>query len=286
MLLSIFPKAKSLPKSKEEKEIESRFASRPHLPEKVEVNTSDDLINIVTSFVWSPSIFKNARLKEEFVSTDFLVLDVDHGLTIEEAEKRVEESGLTCLAVPTTSHKKEHHRFRLIFPLVRTITNMEDYIASMEDLITNGFPECDIAVAHNCAAFYFGSTLDDGFFIEGELLEPIKAPKPVKQAFTRPSSKSIIKVTEDLKETIRQLYGEDREFIPEAISNFLLNAHTGLPGSWTTSLNSFVFVLSLQGIEYDVVYDLVEQLAPESLTKRDIDTINYAYRDGIKHREG
>ena len=47
MKISIFPKAKALPKSKEEKNKESKFTSKPHYPELVTVNDEDDLIEVL-----------------------------------------------------------------------------------------------------------------------------------------------------------------------------------------------------------------------------------------------
>lgn len=286
MKLSIFSKAKPLP-TKEEKPHEAKFASRPYLPEVVEVTTEDDIINVITNYAWSPTIFKHARLKEEFVSTDFLVLDIDSGLTIQEAESRVKEAGLICLCAPSTSHKPEAHRFRIIFPLSRTITKIEEFEASMENLINEGFPECDIGVARNPCAFYFGSTLNDGFWIEdGTLLEPVKAAKEeaIKRS-NRPSSESKIPVDASISDLVKELYGQDKEFIPEAVSFFIKNASSGLSGEWTVSTNSFVYTLALQNIEEDIIYDIVEYLAPEPLDKRDIDCIKRAYRDGQRDRE-
>lgn len=285
MKLSVFKKAKPLPTNKEEKHEEAKFASRPHLPEVVNIRNSDELIEIVTNYVYSPSVFKKHRLKDEFVSSDFLVLDIDEGLTIDEAEIRVKESGYACLCVPSTSHTPEAHRFRLIFPLSRTITNIEDFEASMKDLIENGFPECDPIVANNPAAFYFASTLEDGFFLTGELLEPIRAKKPLEQTFARPNTESRVKVSDDIKETIRSLYGEDRTYIPECLEYFLKNGSSGLKGEWTCTVNAVCFTLALQGLDHQTIHDLIESIAPNPLDKKDIYTINYAVKDGQKERE-
>lgn len=282
--ISIFPKAKGLPKNKAEKNYESKFASRPHLPEVVEVNTEDELIAIVTKYVWSPSIFKKARLQEDFVSTDFLVLDIDSNLTIDEAYQRVEEASVTCLCAPSTSHTPDKQRFRLIFPLAKTITKVDDFLASMEDL-TESFPEADPIVKSNFCAFYFASTLDDGFWLEGDMLEPVLAKVQEAPKYSTNDGNSTIKVDMSIDEIVTELYGEKREFIPEAVDHFLKNAHTGLPGTWNSSLNRCVFVLSLQGVEEDVIMDLMEHLAPYDLDKSDLATIRHSYRDGEKFRE-
>ncbi len=124
MKLSIFPKAEALPKSKEEKSRQAWYTSKPHLPEIINVSTDQELIDVICSSAWSPSIFDGFRNQNNFISTDFMVLDIDENMTIEEAEKVVHELDVCCLCIPSTSFTSDHHKFRLIFPLSRAITNL------------------------------------------------------------------------------------------------------------------------------------------------------------------
>lgn len=283
MRLSIFPKTNPLPKGKEEKNKAAKTAIQPVV---VEIESDQVLIETVTSYCWSPFVFKGNRKQDNFVSTDWAVLDIDSNLTLEEAEKIISEAGFTCLALPTTSHTPDAHRFRLVLPLSRTITNTEDYVATMEDLRL-AFPMADSSCVTDWSRLYFSSTNDDGFWIEGDLLEPVKAPVKPKKGATRqfdPSKK--VRVEGDIKELIKELYGEDRESVPEVVDFFLKNCSTGLEGNWITTINSFVFTLSLQSVELDVIYDLILYLAPRGeLTKRDEDTIERAYKDGAEARD-
>jgi len=132
MKLSIYPRVNFLPKNKDEKALQSRLASNPNLPQEMLVNTEEDLIKAVTSYGWSPSIFSGVRHNDNFVSTDFMSLDIDSGLLIEDAEKRVQKLGLACLCLPSPSHTSEAHRFRLIIPLAKTILNYEDFDATWD----------------------------------------------------------------------------------------------------------------------------------------------------------
>lgn len=273
---------KPLP-TKAEKSKESRYASSPHLPEVAEISTEDDLLNCVTSFAWSPFIFKGPRLKENFISTDFLVLDIDQGLTVEESEKRIEESGFACLCVTTTSHRKDHHRYRLILPLSRTITKVEDFEASIADLM-EAFPESDPA-CKDYARFFFGSTVENGYWIDGDLLEPISAPESIKETYNRSNTSKAILVDASIEELIVELYGEPREVIPEAVSHFLVNAHTGLSGSWNNSISRCCYVLGLQNIDFETVEQLMEYVSPEKLDKSDRSTIIRSWNDGQRDRE-
>ena len=84
MRLSIFPKCKALPSSKEEKQKYARFTSRPHLPEIVEIRNENDLIDIVTKYSWSTFVFEDFRRQDGFISTDFAVFDIDDGMRIED----------------------------------------------------------------------------------------------------------------------------------------------------------------------------------------------------------
>jgi hypothetical protein len=276
MLISIFPKAKAHPK-KDEKQSESKKCSTPFEPEVREVFTEDDLIEIVTKYAWSPSIFRKLRRMDNFIKADFMALDIDNGLTIDEAEIRVHTNKLTALALPSPSHTPEAHRFRLIFPLAKSIYNKETFDATWEKL-SEIFPELDKQCS-DCCRFYFGSTMDEGFWFEAEFLEP-ETPKIAHEHISR----EVIS-TEDFddKDILSFIYGEVPEVIPEAVAFFLANAHTGLEDhGWTMPLNACCFTLALQGIEDGIIYSVIEKVAPDKLDNRDLDTIERAINDGIK----
>jgi hypothetical protein len=292
MRISIFPQVKPLP-SKEEKPKEAKKTGiikdkktgeiiKEYLPEIVEIETEEDLLRVLSSYAWSPNVFKGARSQDNFKSTDFVVLDIDDGMTIEQAESIIETSGFTCLCMPSTSHTKEHHKFRLVFPLSRTINDKDTYSATMSDLVevfTCADPKC----VHDYARFYFSHRTDDGFWIEGDLLEPVEPPRTNVNSSTRRFDVSTkVRTSEDIKELIKDLYGEERDQISESVAYFIENAKNGLPGEWVISLNNCVLVLAYQGIDYDTIYDLIEYLAPNPLDKRDIATIKKAFEDGVR----
>lgn len=280
MKLSIFPKANYLPRSKEDKIALSKKVSNPNLPEIVEINTEEDLISIVTSTGWSPSIFSGFRHNDNFVSTDFMSLDIDSGLTIDEAEKRVQKLGLACLCLPSPSHTSEAHRFRLIIPLAKTIYNPEDFEATW-NWLHEQFPELDKQCS-DLARWYAPSRIDDGFWQDGDFLVPKKAPeKQIASHF----SEALVEVPDDLKDIVKLLYGKERETIPEAVEFFLTNAHTGLSGLWINSLNSFCFSLALSGVDDTIIREVVEKIAPNSLDDKDEYQIRRSVRDGRKARE-
>lgn len=281
MKLSIYPKVNFLPKNKDEKALQSKLASNPNLPQILEINTEEDLINAVTSYGWSPSIFSGVRHNDNFISTDFMSLDIDSGLRIEEAEKRVQSLGLACLCLPSPSHTQELHKFRLIFPMAKTILNPEDFDATW-DFLQKQFPELDTQCS-DYARWYAPSKMEDGFWQDGEFLVPKKAPQVQPSSFNLKETQ--VDVPEDLAEIVKLLYGKERETIPEAVEFFLTNAHTGLSGLWINSLNSFCFSLALSGVDGTLIQEVVEKIAPSALDNKDTYQISRAIKDGTKARE-
>jgi hypothetical protein len=281
MKLTIYPNANYLPRSKEDKIALSKKVSNPNMPEVVNVNTEEDLIRIVTSTGWSPSIFSGFRHNENFVSADFMSLDVDSGLTIEEAEFRVQKLGVACLCLPSPSHKPELHKFRLIFPLAKTIYNPDDFDATW-DWLHQQFPELDKQCS-DYARWYCMSKMEDGFWQDGEFLVPKKAPE--KQSLSFNLKETQVEVPEELSEIVKLLYGKERETIPEAVEFFLTNAHTGLSGMWMNALNSFTFSLALSGVDATLIEDVLVKIAPNELDSRDIYQIKRAIADGNKAKK-
>ena len=281
MKLSIYPKVNFLPKNKDEKALQSKLASNPNLPQILEIGTEEDLINAVTSYGWSPSIFSGVRHNDNFVSTDFMSLDIDSGLRIEEAEKRVQSLGLACLCLPSPSHTQELHKFRLIFPMAKTILNPEDFDATW-DFLQKQFPELDTQCS-DYARWYAPSKMEDGLWQDGEFLVPKKAPQVQPSSFNLKETQ--VDVPEDLADIVKLLYGKERETIPEAVEFFLTNAHTGLSGLWINSLNSFCFSLALSGVDGTLIQEVVEKIAPNALDNKDTYQISRAIKDGTKARE-
>lgn len=282
MQISIFPKAKAHPKSKEEKTRNSKYASSPYMPEVVNFSNEEELIDLITEYAWSPMVFETYRRESDFMKTDLIAFDIDDGMTIDEAEEVVESLELAALCMPSTSHSDEHHKFRLIFPLSRSIHDIDEYKETYMKL-AEFFP-VDPQCKDACR-FYYGSTMDDGFWKNGELYVPIKPKKKLSETFDRAKYAESIEVGEEVEDVVRALYEEDKEKIPEQIDFFIRNAHTGLPGSWHNSANSFIFTLGLQDVPFERVAAVFEELAPEPLDAHDEYLLERSYADGQAKRE-
>lgn len=270
MKISTFPKAKALPESKEEKNENAWYTSKPHLPEIVEISTEDDLIDIICNRAWSPSIFTEFRTQDNFISTDFIVLDIDEDMTIEEAEEKVHELDLICICIPSTSHSEENHRFRLIFPTLHSIKDKRSFEAT-NNYLADHFP-ADPSCLTDTARFFFGGKLVDGFFYEdGSLLKPVKPEKVRKQLNFNHEIRDYVSVGESIEELVESLYGEKRNKVPEQISYFLENAPDNLSGEWFHASNRFLFTCGLIGIEESIIMQVFFKLYPhEELTDKKV----------------
>ena len=280
--LSIFPKAKPHPENQREKSSEARFVSKPYMPEIVEFETEQDLIDVVCNNTWSPFLFKGYRKEVNFISTDVIAFDIDSGQTIEEAEAVVHKLDIACLCLPSTSHSDELHKFRLIFPLSKTITNVDDYKITYAVLAEhfNVDPACKDA-----ARFYYGSKQIDGFFYESELLTPTTFQKPKTGEIKRFNHKDNVVVGEGLKGLVESLYGEPRDSIPDTVSYFLEHAANGMKGEMYVRGNSFLFTSALMGCEKDRIMVVFYELYPYKVDSKVEYMVNKIIDEGYEARE-
>lgn len=282
MKLSIFPEAQPHP-SKEDKRTEAFKFSAPYLPKIVTIVDDETLVKYVCNYAWSPSIFDGVRKADNFVSCDFLVYDIDQGMTIDEADSILCGTNYCYLILPSPSHSEANHRFRIILPLAHSILDQETFDATWQkgaELFKCVDPQC----SDSCRA-YFGSRDNDGFAdFSKDFFIPVK-PKKIAPEFTgfSASTTTMLLVSEDIKEVVKYLYGEERDKVPEAVDYFLKNAHTGLEGHWTNSLNRCAFSLALSEVPEDRIYEVLESLCPNGgLDKKDLDQVKRAIRDGQK----
>lgn len=95
---------------------------------------------------WSPCLFSGQRrLESEFVGADLAVLDVDSGMTLEQAQEITRDFSIAILT--SRNHQKDKRgvtadRFRMIIPLESRITGLKDYRATMQALRAR-FPAAD-----------------------------------------------------------------------------------------------------------------------------------------------
>lgn len=224
-------------------------------------------------------MFEEYRSQDGFCSADVLAFDIDHGQTIEEAEAMVHKLDIAALCIPSTSHSDDDHRFRLIFPLSKTITKADVYKATYAKIAEyfHVDPACK-----DTARFFFGGKLVDGFWFEGKLLDPIKPVRVEKAAVERYNSREAVVVGETIEELVVALFGEPRTKIPDCVAHFLENAPNNLDGQWYHSSNSFLFTCGLMGLEHERITEVFFSLYPhEELTERKVSAM---IEDGMNAR--
>lgn len=289
----MYGKVTAIPSTKEEKTHSAKFASRPYKADVVEIDSMDDLIEQITKYAWSPSTFREFRSIKNFISCDFMVLDIDDGMTIDEAEKIADNLKCLCLIMSTSSHTKEHHRFRVIFPLSKTIDNIESFSATWE-MLQEHFTSLD-ANCKDCSRFYFACTKDDYVVIEDDdykLLEPIEVHERDLKKLKAGNQRVVNVEKYENTDLLKVIYPEKEEIdkIPESLHFFLkFGPNAGITNKgerkWWRLLNDFVFTLSLMDTGYDEIINLVATIAPEDLTDFDLNTIERAYNDGQTYKD-
>lgn len=123
----------------------------------VVIDSMDDLASKICRHDWAPSIFfDNHRLAANFKSCDLMGLDVDDGLSLDDAKKVFES--YAHIIVPTKSHQKEKNgkvcdRYRVLLFLDRKISNREEFAATWASLFIK-FPFIDRA-AKDCSRMFY-----------------------------------------------------------------------------------------------------------------------------------
>ncbi len=98
--------------------------------ENVEL-TLDEIAEVINLGCTISYQFRNGiRKSENFLGTDFLAVDIDSGMTLEEAFEHPIFKSYCSMHYVTPSHTPDDHRFRLVFALPRTITKISEVKAA------------------------------------------------------------------------------------------------------------------------------------------------------------
>ena len=96
------------------------------------VRSLQDVADVVSNWVWSPILYKNDhRHKDNFLSASWIGLDVDDGMTLDDAISLLKEFQATSLVGVTGSHQKQKgeeppcDRFRVLLQMVSPCTDCE-----------------------------------------------------------------------------------------------------------------------------------------------------------------
>ncbi len=159
------------------------------------ISVEDSLENLAQEIKngWSFSYqFRDQkRKKENFIASDILVIDIDDNWSISDALKAPINSNYCSLLYTTSGHSPDHHRFRLIFILPRTISDPEELRAATRSLAKrlNG----DLSATDPARMFYGNTQATFHFFdkeISNEFLDEL-----IQEGKTIPISDSISSFT-------------------------------------------------------------------------------------------
>jgi len=137
--------------------------SNPHLVSQPGVfvpttGTLEDLANhIGQGFAWMPTLLEPGARRWQSMANhaELLALDIDGGMTIDEALAHPFVAAHCGLAIESNSSTPEHHKFRLIFPLSQPLTHHLDVKRAtvyLQTLVGSADPACKDA-----SRFYFGA---------------------------------------------------------------------------------------------------------------------------------
>ena len=97
--------------------------------------TVEDLAEVINmGYAISYLYVDGIRKSENFLSTDFLAVDIDGGRTIHESLGDPIVEKYCSILYKTPSHSPEQHRFRLVFVLPRTVTDINELKAAARSL--------------------------------------------------------------------------------------------------------------------------------------------------------
>jgi hypothetical protein len=156
------------------------------------------------------------RLKRNFCYADMMVLDIDDGLTVEQAKEKLED--ISHIIATSKSHKKEkgksgvRDRFRVVIPFENRITKVDDFEAT----VRKWAKEFDADMSKVNASSYFAPCLEIVSYlpIDRDIYraEIIKGTPPKKQKIGKPASTPVMAYLERNQKLIHTFITEGKPF--------------------------------------------------------------------------
>jgi len=137
----------------------------PRLNTAFETQTASvkELQSILTTHNYSNIIWRSGyRLADNFDRAEFIIIDIDSGMSIDDARSILRNAHINYALLTTKSHTETQHRFRLVVFVNRPILSIEDYKRIIPEIRANRFPAWDPNTLDG-ARFYFASP-QEAFF--------------------------------------------------------------------------------------------------------------------------
>lgn len=124
---------------------------------RLDISSISDLTDAITNFAWSAATFKrNSRRAKNFIQTSLMVLDVDGGCSISQAQ--IDFGGYNHIIGTSRNHQRNKNdittdRFRVILFLDKPIVNSQVYKATWSTLFKK-YSFIDRACSDVCRQWY------------------------------------------------------------------------------------------------------------------------------------
>jgi hypothetical protein len=250
----------------------------------VQIRSMSELAKTVASEAWSNIVFKdNKRSKNNFLYADFLAADIDGGLSLVQAEKRLARLGLEYSITLTRNHQRTKStrgkagnpasqgpcdRFRIVLTTARRISSAAEFDSAMACL-RSLFPELD-EKCRDRGRFYFASTGGVYKCGKGRPFELKSFEVPITE-----DASGLAKALGFNKELVTQHEFGTKPLWSGGVE-FLRNAYSEFPGEWNARLNLTAFSASLLGWTEDEFTAAFKKAAPDPDDRADLSVIRSA----------
>jgi len=123
---------------------------------KTEVVHQSKLKETLISSNFSTIHWAGKRKSDNFLKATGFLIDVDCGLPIETAERRLKKRNLNYALITSRSHTPEYHKYHILLPSQFQILSESSYKVLERKIIEEFFPESDQSVK-DAARFFYGS---------------------------------------------------------------------------------------------------------------------------------
>jgi|GEM_PF-1769268 len=174
---------------------QTAYMVKHHLMKATSITPQELAYELSNGATFRPALLNDFGANDtDWISNQVFALDFDHGITIPEAlNKCVELNILPSFGYTSFSHTEAEHKFRLVFALNESITDICQR-DKLQNALCNAFEESDQVTKNPSRLFYGGrSLIYEGYenridpdhiikcyFIPDEL-KPVKTVKQIKQ---------------------------------------------------------------------------------------------------------
>lgn len=138
-------------------DLTSLLLSTKTFSKTVDIKPDTNFSELCTSNIICPSVFHQeatSKQDSDVKVSNFIFLDIDSGLTIEEAMEILDKNNFSYLLFTSTSHTVMQNKFHILVPLLKPIATKEDYQAYWSYLHQLLNCKTDIACKHPSRACY------------------------------------------------------------------------------------------------------------------------------------